>query len=59
MYFLCQNRYTGEIVIAYGKDGSDVCSKFEIHMPDPYLVGGAVRTEVVKNLDYPVLFEED
>ena len=59
MYFLCQNRTTGEIVIAYGKDGCDVRRKFEIHMPDPYLVGGALKKEVIKNLDYPVFFEEN
>ena len=59
MYFLCQNRRTGEIVVAYGKDGSDVRSKFEIHMPDPYLIGGAIRKEVLANLDYTIYFEEN
>ena len=59
MYFLCQNRTTGEIVIAYGKDGSEVRCKCELNMPDPAPIGGAVRKEVIKNLDYPVFFEED
>lgn len=59
MYFLCQNRHTGEIVIAYGKDGSDVKHKFEVYMPDPYLIGGSIRKDIVHKLDYPVYFMED
>lgn len=59
MYFLCQNRRTGELIIAYGKDGADVAHNLYTYMQDNYLIGGALKKSVVKNLNYPIYFEEE